>query len=94
MARLEAPSELREELGSRPQGDALTWLIDWLQRRDDLFDKIKIDDVAGALEAVATELRREAEQQPSSASAGLTLAATVLDDSADGVRVGDELVPE
>ena len=67
--------------GVRPQSDALTWLIDWLQRRDDLFDKIKIDDVAGP-SSVATELRREAEQ-PSSASAGLTPAATVLDDSTD-----------
>ena len=92
MARLEVPSELRGELGSRPQDDALTWLVDWLQRRDDLFDKIKIDDIAAALETIAAELRNEA-QHASSASAGLTLAATVLDDSADGVRVGDELTP-
>ena len=92
MPRLEAASELAEELGSRRQDEALRWLVDWLKRRDDVLDQIKIDDIASALEAIAAELRREA-AQPSSSSAGLTLAATVLDDSAEGVRVGDELAP-
>ena len=94
MARLESPSDLPEELGSRRQHEALQWLVDWLKRRDDVLDQIKVDDIAAALETIAAELRKEAAQQPSSASAGLTLAAAVLDDSAEGVRVGDELTAD
>ena len=81
--------DLSAELGRRNESTR-QWLITWLEGRDNFLDEIKIDDIAAALEAVAAELRLEA-KQPSPASAGLALAADVLDDSAEGVRVGDAL---
>ncbi|HEY5978468.1 MAG TPA: hypothetical protein VIT41_02430 [Microlunatus sp.] len=91
MERLEKPSEVTAELDSRPRDEALHWLVDWLNRRDNILDQIKVDDIASALETIAAELRKEAAEQSSTESAGLELAATVLADSAEGVRVGDEL---
>jgi hypothetical protein len=81
--------DLSAELERRNES-ARQWLINWLESRDHFLDQIKIDDIAAALEAVAAELRLEAKQR-SPASAGLALAADVLDDSAEGVRVGDAL---
>ena len=44
---------------------------------------------------ISAEFADEAAEQPSSTSSvGLSLAATVLADSADGVRVGDELTSD
>lgn len=82
--------DLNAELGRRNES-ARQWLITWLENRDHFLDQVKIDDIAAALETIAAELRLEARQQPSPASAGLALAADVLDDSAEGVRGGDAL---
>ena len=95
MSRLEALSELREALGSRRADEALQWLVDWLKRRDEVLDQFKTDNIASALEVISAEFAHEAAEQPSSSSSvGLSLAATVLADSADGVRVGDELTSD
>ena len=89
MTDLHTSDELAEAVGCRSRTEALSWLISWLERRDDIFEKIKIDDISATLETIAAELRREAEQA-SPNSSGLVLAATVLTDTAEDVRAGDQ----
>ena len=68
------------------------WFVDWLQRRDALSAAIAADDLAAALESVATELRREAREEATVRTSGLIIAATVLVDTAGSVRVGEQLI--
>ncbi len=52
-------------------------------------DEIVTDEIMAALESVAAELRREADAEPESPRAsGLRRAATVLTDTAAGLRAG------
>ena len=88
---LETGEELTSAMSTRSRADALVWFTDWLARRDSLQDEISVDQLATALETLAQEIRGEADQATSSRTPGLQLAATVLTDSAQGVRLGDRL---
>lgn len=76
-------------MATRSPVDALAWFTDWLARRDSLQDEVSLDDLATALETLAREIRGEADLIPGDRTTGLQLAASVLTDSAQGVRVGD-----
>lgn len=88
---LETSEELTSAMAQLSRVDALAWFTDWLARRDSLQDQISLEDLASALETLARELRGEAELVPDARTEGLEVAATVLTDSAQGVRVGDRL---
>jgi hypothetical protein len=91
---LESPEELAVGMAERSPAAALLYVVDWLDRRDQLSDQISVEHLAASLEVLAAELRTEAVENLSSETRGLILAATVLFDSADGARRGDELAGE
>ena len=72
MTDLQTADELTAAMECGSQQQALRRLIRWLERRDDILDQIKIDDIALALETIAAELGRESTQQ-SPNSRGLAL---------------------
>lgn len=91
---LETPEELAKGMAERSPAAALLFVVDWLDRRDQLSDQISVEHLAASLEVLAAELRTEAVENLSSETRGLMLAAIVLFDSADGARRGDELAGE
>lgn len=91
---LETPEELAVFMGHSSPAEALIYFVDWLHRRDKVSDQIATDDFATGLYTLAAELRIEAAGGSSSQSRGLAVAAAVLSDTADGVRVGDKLADE
>jgi hypothetical protein len=91
---LESPEELAVGMAERSPAAALLYVVDWLDRRDQLSDQISVEHLAASLEVLAAELRTEAVENLSSETRGLILAATVLFDSADGARRGDQLAGE
>lgn len=90
---LQASTDVAAEMSGRSQADAAVWFADWLSRRDELSTELAAEQLADALEALASELRGEARHQSTSGTRGLLLAAAVLFDTAFGVRLGDTLTP-
>lgn len=86
---LETGEELTTVMAALSRVEALAWFTDWLARRDSLQDEVSLEDLATALETLAREIRGEAELAPGNRTEGLQVAASVLIDSAHGVRVGD-----
>ena len=87
--RLATIEELVSTLGVPLPADAVLHLVNWLDRRDRIFDKIATEQQAISLEAVAAELHAEAAGNQSPQTPGLILAARVLLDRAAETRAGE-----
>jgi hypothetical protein len=85
---LESTDDFASSMAKKSYDEALQWFTDWLRRRDQIGAQLSKDDLAAALEALASELRHEASENPNGRSAGLQVAASVLTDSAYESRIG------
>ena len=87
----ESAEELTAAMAMRSPKDALSYLNDWLERRDTITHDLTTDDLVLALELLAAELRREAARISSPLTPGLSVAASFLTDSARDTRAGQRL---
>lgn len=89
--RLETPDEVARAMAERSSAEALLYIVDWLDRRDQISDQVALDHLAANFEMLAAELRSEAVGNLSPQTKGLIVAAAVLLDAAHGARMGDDL---
>ncbi len=80
---LETPTEAIDALSARTPADALTWLTQYLRRRDRVLAELAAEEFGSVLDTLATEFRKEAAAEPTSPhTTGLTVAAAVVSDTA------------
>jgi hypothetical protein len=83
---LETPGELTNAMRQHSGEEALLSLTQWLHHRDEVADQLAADDLATTLDTLAADFRTETAQDPSLRTPGLTVAAAVLNDTADEIR--------